>query len=55
MDGVKCEHPQCTCYVGLGEMYCSVRCRIGDATDGDAAPHGHCPCNHEECEGAETP
>ncbi len=49
MDGQKCEHPQCTCYVDLGQMYCSDRCRQLDIADGDAAPHERCGCRHAEC------
>ena len=52
MDGQKCEHEQCTCYVDLGESYCNERCREQAQADPDAAPHDVCYCRHVECENA---
>jgi hypothetical protein len=49
MDGEKCGHEQCTCYVDFGETYCSDRCREAEQQDPDAPPHGRCGCRHLEC------
>jgi hypothetical protein len=49
MDGQKCRHEQCSCYVDLGMFYCSDRCRELDVKDGDAPPHGRCGCGHTGC------
>ncbi len=49
MDGQKCEHEQCTCYVDLGETYCGDRCREAEQQDPDAAPHSQCGCRHVDC------
>ncbi|MBV8155273.1 MAG: hypothetical protein JO029_04230 [Candidatus Eremiobacteraeota bacterium] len=50
MDGQKCRHDQCTCYVDLGQTYCSDRCRQLDDADGDAPPRARCGCRHAGCE-----
>lgn len=50
MDGQKCAHEQCTCFVDLGQLYCSDRCREHDAQDADAPPHARCGCRHAGCE-----
>lgn len=50
MDGQKCVHIQCACYVDLGAFYCSDRCREADKANPDAPPHGECRCHHVECE-----
>ncbi len=50
MDGQKCAHEQCTCFVDLGHTYCSDRCRERDAIDGDANPRARCGCRHAGCE-----
>jgi hypothetical protein len=50
MDGQKCDHTQCTCYVDLGAFFCSDRCREQAAADPDAPPHDSCNCRHDECE-----
>ena len=50
MDGQKCEHPQCRCYVDLGMMWCSDRCKELDQKDGDAGAFEKCGCKHAECE-----
>jgi hypothetical protein len=49
MDGQKCAHEQCTCFVDLGMLYCAPRCRELDAKDGEAAPHERCGCRHADC------
>jgi hypothetical protein len=49
MDGQKCSHEQCSCYVDLGKFYCSDRCRELDVKDGDAPPHARCGCGHTGC------
>ena len=49
MDGQKCAHEQCTCFVDLGALYCSDRCRELDVQDADAAPHARCGCRHTGC------
>lgn len=53
MDGAKCEHAQCTCYVDLGMTYCSDRCRENDAKDGEAPAHDRCGCRHVGCVGGD--
>jgi hypothetical protein len=50
MDGQKCAHGRCTCFVDLGQEYCGSRCREMARTDPDAGPHGHCGCHHEACQ-----
>jgi hypothetical protein len=50
MDGQKCAHPQCTCFLDLGMIYCSPRCKEKDDQDGDAAPRERCGCRHAGCE-----
>ncbi len=49
MDGQKCEHDRCNCYVDLGQTYCNERCKESDRSDGDAAPDGKCACRHADC------
>ncbi len=49
MDGQKCAHEQCSCYVDLGQTFCSDTCRRRAAGDADLAPHEHCGCRHDEC------
>ena len=49
MDGQKCAHEQCTCFIDLGEFYCSDDCRRRDIADGDAEPHARCGCKHNDC------
>lgn len=49
MDGVKCAHEQCTCFVDLGETYCHYSCREAAEQDAAAAPHGRCRCGHIDC------
>ena len=51
MDGVKCAHGPCSCYVDLGQDYCSPRCREMDGKDSDPAVHDRCGCHHDECVG----
>jgi hypothetical protein len=50
MDGVKCGHEACTCFVDLGERYCSAACREDVTADTDVRPRGPCRCRHAECE-----
>jgi len=50
MDGQKCAHEACTCFVDLGATYCSPRCREMDELDGEPAPHSRCGCRHAGCE-----
>jgi hypothetical protein len=50
MDGEKCGHEQCTCFVDLGEDYCGPHCRQQMQADPDASPHDFCGCHHAECE-----
>jgi hypothetical protein len=52
MDGQKCQHGPCTCYVDLGQLYCCDRCRRLDTQDPDAGPRGRCGCRHAGCENA---
>jgi len=47
---LKCEHPQCRCYVDLGQTWCSKRCMELDEADGDASAFARCGCKHAECE-----
>lgn len=54
MDGQKCEHEQCSCYVDLGERFCSPECREAASADGDAPPHARCVCRHVGCAAKET-
>ena len=48
MDGQKCAHPQCTCFVDLGMSDRSPRCRERDEQDGDAAAPA-LGCRHAGC------
>ena len=51
MDGQKCRHEPCTCYVDLGQEYCCEHCRQLDEQDGgDTAPRSRCGCFHAGCE-----
>ncbi|HTX58324.1 MAG TPA: metallothionein [Verrucomicrobiae bacterium] len=50
MDGQKCAHEPCSCYVDLGKLYCGERCRENDAASPEAAPHSRCGCRHVGCE-----
>ena len=49
MDGQKCGHEPCTCYVDLGETFCAPVCRERARATQDPDPHGRCGCRHEEC------
>ncbi|HUZ48347.1 MAG TPA: hypothetical protein VMW12_01260 [Candidatus Dormibacteraeota bacterium] len=49
MDGQKCGHVQCTCYVDLGQTYCSDRCAEYDKQDADLPAHDRCGCRHDTC------
>jgi len=52
MDGQKCDHTQCTCYVDLGMDYCSDRCREQAQAAPEGSPHERCNCRHADCDNA---
>lgn len=49
MDGLICEHEQCTCPVDMAEDYCGDSCKRAAANEDDADPHGRCGCKHTSC------
>ncbi len=49
MDGVKCKYEPCSCFVGLGEIYCHDSCREESHREADAGIFGKCRCRHVDC------